>query len=335
MRTPTLNPEPDQREISGLDVTPAETEMILANAWKLRGAAGGQLDSADFIDAARDGWERMPLRVRQTVHRFRRSPGPAGVLLVEGMPLDDALEQTPSGHGSVQRQATLASSALFLMASGLGEPLAYAQEKSGALVQNVVPVPDFAASQSNAGSVALEFHTENAFHPHRPDYVLLMCLRPDPGGVAMLRTASIRRALPLLSEQDRDLLARPWYITEPPPSFGGASPEAAPAPVLTGAPEDPGLRVDFHATRAIREEAARALRHLRAALDSATIEVRLRPGQLAVVDNRVAVHGRSAFQPVYNGQDRWLQRMFVQADLRRSRPSRPGDGHIVNTASDF
>lgn len=335
MRAPTLSPEPDQRQIAHLDVTPAEAGIVLANARKLRGAADGKLDSAGFLDAARDGWERMPLGIRQSVHRFRRSPGPAGVLLVEGMPLDAAPGRTPSGRGSVQRQATLASSALFLMALGLGEPLAYAQEKAGALVQNVVPVPDFASSQSNAGSVALEFHTENAFHPHRPDYVLLMCLRPDPGGVARLRTASIRRALPLLSELDRDLLSRPWYITEPPPSFGAATPEAAPAPVLSGAPEDPDLRVDFHATRAVREEATGALMRLRSALDAATIEVRLCPGQLAVVDNRVAVHGRSAFQPVYNGQDRWLQRMFVRADLRRSRPSRPGDGHVVTTASDF
>ena len=48
-----------------------------------------------------------------------------------------------------------------------------------------------------------------------------------------------------------------------------------------------------------------------------------------MVDNRVTVHGRTAFRPRYDGRDRWLQRTFVAADLRRSREYRPGDGYVL------
>jgi L-asparagine oxygenase len=53
------------------------------------------------------------------------------------------------------------------------------------------------------------------------------------------------------------------------------------------------------------------------------------PGDLAVVDNRVTVHGRTAFTPRYDGRDRWLQRTFAALNLRRSRGHRPGDGHVL------
>ena len=37
----------------------------------------------------------------------------------------------------------------------------------------------------------------------------------------------------------------------------------------------------------------------------------LEPGDLLMVDNRRAVHARTAFRPRYDGQDRWLQRVYA------------------------
>jgi L-asparagine oxygenase len=70
-----------------------------------------------------------------------------------------------------------------------------------------------------------------------------------------------------------------------------------------------------------------------AALGEALTEVRrtliLEPGDLAFVDNRLALHGRTGFTPRYDGRDRWLQRIFVHRDFRRSWELRPGDGHVL------
>ena len=53
------------------------------------------------------------------------------------------------------------------------------------------------------------------------------------------------------------------------------------------------------------------------------------PGDLAILDNRVTVHGRTPFRPRYDGADRWVQRTFVIADLRRSGDHRARDGYVI------
>nr|BFE86607.1 hypothetical protein GCM10020093_092080 [Planobispora longispora] len=99
--------------------------------------------------------------------------------------------------------------------------------------------------------------------------------------------------------------------------------------MLSGAPEDPDMRVDLAATTPLTPRAEAALAELGEVFDRSAQSVRLLPGDLVIVDNRVTVHGRTAFQPRYDGRDRWLQRTFVAVNLRRSRDHRPADGHVL------
>lgn len=293
-------------------------------------AGNGQVDSAESVAAAARGWDELPTALRRSLRDFRRDSGGQGALLVRGLPVDEAeLPPTPTTGGSVQRTATVPAALLTMIATGLGDPAAFHAEKSGALVQDVVPVPGQEAFQGNAGSVLLEFHNENAFHQHRPDFVMLLCLRPDHKRIAGLRTACIRRAAPRLTERARETLHSNEFITQPPPSFGLDSQGTEPHAVLTGAPEDPDVRVDFAATLPQTDRAADALAELQAAFGETALTHLLLPGDLAIVDNRVTVHGRTRFQPRYDGADRWLQRSFVLTDLRRSRDLRLGDGYVL------
>ncbi|MEZ5272765.1 MAG: TauD/TfdA family dioxygenase [Ilumatobacteraceae bacterium] len=54
------------------------------------------------------------------------------------------------------------------------------------------------------------------------------------------------------------------------------------------------------------------------------IGVALEAGDLLVVDNHVAVHGRTAYTPRFDGTDRWLQRAMVVPDLAPSAGERIG-----------
>jgi L-asparagine oxygenase len=205
---------------------------------------------------------------------------------------------------SVERQAAVPGSITVLLSLYLGEVIAYREEKSGALVQNVVPVPGREASQSNAGSgTLLELHTENAFHPHRSDYVGLFCLRNDHSGTAGTLVSSIRRALALLPPEVVEVLMQPRFVTEPPPSFRSGAPTTAHA-VLEGAADDPNIQVDFSATTPLDDEAKSALEVLRDALLNVSATLVLQPGELAFVDNRLSVHGRTTFEARYDGRDR-------------------------------
>ncbi|MGW6707385.1 TauD/TfdA family dioxygenase [Streptomyces sp. NPDC054956] len=293
-----------------------------------------QVDDPEWVARARDAWEDLPHALRREVRRFRRHSGPPGTLVIGGLPVDrKALPATPSVPGSVQRRATVPAAVLTMVACGLGEPLAYRAEKSGALVQDVVPVPGQETFHGNAGSVPLSFHTENGFHPHPPDYVIFLCLRSDHDKIAGMRVAGIRQALPLLTPASREALFAPEFITTPPPSFGRDAAASAhgvePRGVLSGAVEDPDIRMAQLVTTPLTPRAAAALTEFGRACEATARTLRLNPGDLVVIDNRVTVHGRTAFHPRYDGADRWLQRTYVTTDLRRSRDHRPHDGHVL------
>jgi alpha-ketoglutarate-dependent taurine dioxygenase len=48
----------------------------------------------------------------------------------------------------------------------------------------------------------------------------------------------------------------------------------------------------------------------------------LEPGDVCFIDNFKAVHGRRAFKARYDGHDRWLKRVNITRDLRKSRAER-------------
>lgn len=159
--------------------------------------------------------------------------------------------------------------------------------------------------------------------------MLLLCLRADHDRTAGLRTACLREVLPLLPEATRDALFAPEFILRPPPSFGVDDTARDPQPLLFGAVDDPDMRMAQIATTPATPRAEAALAELAHAFDTAARTTRLTPGDMAVIDNRVTVHGRTPFRPRYDGADRWVQRTFALADLRRSRDHRPDDGYVL------
>ncbi|MFI9175511.1 TauD/TfdA family dioxygenase [Streptomyces lincolnensis] len=312
-----------------LDLTVEERAEVRALAEELRRVAPGLVDEEAWVAEARRLSCRLPLRLLERIREYRSDAGPDGMLCLAGLPVDeDLLPQTPSVPDSVERVATVPAAVAMLVGQQLGEVIAYRDEKFGALVQNVVPVPSLAASQSNGGSVPLEFHIENAFHPHRPHYVGLLCLRSDHEGTAGTQVCSVRRVLGRIDEADRKILEAPRFVTEAPPSFRSAE-RTEPHPVLGGSSEDPDLRVDFNATSALDEEAGHALTRLRDTMLDTSESLVLAPGELVFLDNRLVVHGRTDFVPRYDGRDRWLHRIFVHLDNRLSRPHRADNGPVL------
>ncbi|MFF9481902.1 TauD/TfdA family dioxygenase [Streptomyces sp. NPDC014733] len=313
-----------------LELTGSEHRAVEELATALAATPPRLLDHPSWLERARQLGAQLPPRLREAVRDYRHDPGVQGALLLRNLPTGgDALPDTPSVKDSVERTATVAAATGALIGLALGELVAYREEKSGALVQNVVPVRGLESSQSNAGSAAeLELHVENAFHPFRPDFVGLLCLRSDTVTRAGTRVACVRQALPLIDEADTKVLLQSRFVTAPPPSF--RSGEGAWAhPVLDGSPDDPNICVDFHATTALDDEAAQVLERLRRTFGEVAQSVRLAPGEMVLVDNRVVLHGRDHFTPRYDGRDRWLQRIFVHLDNRRTRGHRTGNGAVM------
>lgn len=307
-----------------VELTEGERSEVQILATKLGAVSPALLDDPGWLDEARRLSCRLPVRQLELLRRLRQDAGPAGAAIIAGLPVDvGALPDTPSVRDSVERVAKLPAVVAMLFGQQLGEVFAFREEKQGALVQNVVPVRALARSQSNAGSVSLELHSENAFHLHRPDFIGLICLRSDHEERAATLVSSIRNALPLLDSADVEILGSPRFVTEAPPSFGCRD-VAPPHAVLSGPAYDPGIQVDLNATTALDNAARGALERLGAALAEASSLLMLKSGEMVFIDNRLVVHGRTYFEPRYDGRDRWLHRIYVQLDSRRSLTHRDG-----------
>jgi alpha-ketoglutarate-dependent taurine dioxygenase len=101
--------------------------------------------------------------------------------------------------------------------------------------------------------------------------------------------------------------------------------------VLFGHPDSPYLRADPYFMDRLDgdPEAQAALDALVAEVDRKIRDVALSSGEFCFIDNFRAVHGRRSFEPSFDGNDRWLKRVNVVRDLRKSRAARPTADSLV------
>ncbi|MEG3635401.1 TauD/TfdA family dioxygenase [Micromonospora palythoicola] len=301
-------------------LSPHEIHQVALVVERLRSRVS-EVDRPETVTAAQLLHGHLPEGLLRALEHFRRYGNPDGALTIRNLPLPDDLPPTPRAVNSVAVECTPSAALLLLLMSRMGDAISYAEEKHGALIHDICPIPGEEDQQQNTGAVYFKLHTENAFHVNRPDFLGLLCLRPDHDMRAASITSSISRAVRLLDPVDDAVLRQPRFRTRLAPSFcrGQASrPYLDPAPVLAGSPAHPLLTVDFDDTAPCDPQAEAALNALHTALHAVRREAVLLTGDLVIIDNSTTVHGRSEFTPRYDGADRWLQRMFVVRSLRNA-----------------
>jgi L-asparagine oxygenase len=282
------------------------------------------LGTEGFVTAAGHAARLLSPTIHDALVDFGNHPHRSGALLLRDMPIG----RPPSTPASPTHGATkdlVSEFTLLTVARRLGQPVGYEPEHGGDLIQNIVPTPTAADRQvSTSSKVELMFHTEAAFHPHRPRYLLLLCLRGDPAASTTL--SSIHEVLPHLPADVCATLFEPRFRTAVDESYlhGRQNVLGVAGPVLSGDRALPTMVFDADLMVGTDEEADAALRTLADAVVSTQTSVVLEPGDLLVVDNAVAVHGRTPFTARFDGTDRWLQRTFVVSDLAGSAGDRRG-----------
>ena len=285
--------------------------------------------SEAFVTAAGHAARLLPAPIHDALVDFVDQPDRSGALLLKGMPVG-RLPLTPATPTTPTDKDATSEFSLLTVARRLGQPVGYEPEHGGDIVQNLVPVQGTEHRQvSTSSKVELMFHTEAAFHPHRPRYLLLICLRGDPSAITTL--SSIHEVLPLLSDTTREALFEPRFRTAVDESYlhGRRNVLGAAMPVLSGDRELPTMVFDADLMVGTDAAADDALRELASAVEALQTGVALEAGDLLVVDNAVAVHGRTPYHPRFDGTDRWLQRAFVVSDLRPSAAER--QGRVITT----
>lgn len=280
-----------------------------------------------FLAAAAGAASALPSEIAATLDAIRIGTCPGGAALIRGLPLDRDLCATPTdpvapegphGKGSFVSEAILSLAASRLGGDDGGQ-VGFLQESAGLLWQQIVPRQDHADLQTSLGyRTRLEYHTETAFHPNRPAFLLLFALRGDRDGAASTLYTSVDDLLEFLEPEDLAELFLPQFRLGIDASFGGGT-MPSPAAVLEETGGAVRLRYDADLMHARTDAAARALARIKLVAVARQRSVVLEAGDMLVVDNRRAIHGRSSFTPRHDGLDRWLQRAFVAERLPRSQ----------------
>lgn len=288
------------------------------------GATDASIGSDAFVSAAGHASRLLPAAAHDALIDFADRPAQAGALLLRGLPVGQLPFTPPSPTDHVAKDL-ISEFTLLAVTRRLGQPVGYEPEHGGDLVQNIVPTQAAADRQvSTSSKVQLMFHTEAAFHPHRPRYLLLLCLRGDASAATTL--SSIHEVLPQLPERVVDVLFEARFRTAADESYlHGRQNTLGPATsVLSGLRDRPSMVFDADLMVGMDGEADAALQVLAGAVSANHAGVVLEAGDLLVVDNTIAVHGRTPFVPRFDGTDRWLQRTFVVSDLAPSAGDRRG-----------
>jgi hypothetical protein len=205
---------------------------------------------------------------------------------------------------------------VIALANSYGWPIGYAQEQSGRLIHNLFPIKSSETEQiSSSSKVELQLHTETAFHPYLPDYVVLYCVRGDPA--AATTYAVLDDILSYLDTSHVNILRQRRFTTSVDLSFRtkGEPDQIVFTEIISATERGPRLKYDHQLMRGIDLEAQRALDQLSDAISKSTRLVVLEAGDALIINNHDTVHGRTRFTPRYDGTDRWLKRALVLRNL--------------------
>ena len=217
----------------------------------------------------------------------------------------------------------------------IGDMISYEAEGYGRLYQDVVPSLLLQNNQTSLGSgVELEIHTEQAFSKLKPDVFSLACLRGDPN--AYTHVLPVLNILENLSYNDIDMLRQSLWYTSVDLSFKLNDHDfidgdiRGPLPILSGPINDPILIFDQDLMIGINQEANDMIKKIVNIYHKTTLKHNLTPGEIIIIDNHRAVHGRSSFFPLYDGYDRFLTRSFTIFDYKKTLYARGNNTRTIS-----
>jgi Fe(II)/alpha-ketoglutarate-dependent arginine beta-hydroxylase len=298
-----------------------------------------RLDADEVLHRATVVAHELPRRIRQHLNAFRLGQL-SGVLCISGYEVDqERLGRTPGHWRELPDPSPAHREELLLLLYGtlLGDPFAWATQQNGRLIHDVLPIKGHEHEQLGSSSESLlTWHTEDAFHPMRGDFLTFACLR-NP----YLAATTVGYVDELdLPDDVRGVLFQERFVIHPDFSHTAKNNSAQSADtfsgiermqttpdkvaVLYGDPGQPYMRADpyFMTVDDGDHEARNALDVLVKTMDGLIRDMTLEEGDFCFLDNYRVVHGRKPFKARHDGTDRWLKRINVAVDLRKSRSTR-------------
>ncbi len=337
-----------------LTLTPEDNAVLLPMLTVLA-ETYDSIEDLELIQRAPVLARSLPPHLLDFLTAFRISE-PAALCVISGLAMDEErLGPTPEHWRDSQHGSPAFPQEIFflLCASMLGDVFGWATQQDGRIMHDVLPIKGHEHYEIGSNSLQhLSWHTEDAFHPCRGDYVALMCLKnPDLVETMVCDAGDLD-----WSRLDVDALFEPEFTQLPdnshkPQNAGESSGDLVidrlqarsfeiiqswndnpvKRPVLFGDRQSPYMALDPYHMRmdGWPQRCLDAFEQLCEHIEAGMKDVRLRPGDLVFIDNFRAVHGRKSFTPRYDGSDRWLKRLNITRNLRGSRAWRRAPDDLV------
>lgn len=231
----------------------------------------------------------------------------------------------------VEGTAIARVTAIACLAAINSATVSYGSENEGELFVNLVVFPPGRGKFTDKSADKMSGHTDGVAFPLRgqrdptnsriapsPDFVCLSALR-NPKQVPTT-VMPLDHLMDQLSQEHINELQKPQYIIGSQLTFRdgivkilGEELAVDDAQLLFPVNENWWIRFSHSATQPAEtdqqpaQEAMDALKH---ACAKSVIELPLQPGDIALVNNRIALHGRSEPGREFGGQTRWLLRTY-------------------------
>lgn len=315
-----------------IEITQDERIQLICLATKLTISPSEEPEL--FCSQSKELSKQLPQRIIDILLSFAKHGSETGFLLIKNLETGENIPKTPSWNGYKIGEQTILARIQSLFVNTISDMIAYEAECFGRLFQDVVPVESMSKNQTSIGSsVELEIHTEQAFSKLRPDILSLACLRGDLDAYTHILPVQI--ILDNLNDDEKKLLREPLWKTGVDLSFKLDGHEfiegdiRGPLSIISGQHKDPLLVFDQDLMTGITEESDKMVKKITDIYYKYRLRHNLKPGEIILVDNNRAVHGRSPFFPKYDGYDRFLVRCFGTFDYKKSEYARPNNSRTV------
>jgi hypothetical protein len=267
------------------------------------------------LDAAYALGRTLPVALIDELRYFRLRGGYPGIVVSTDCKFSVEDPPTPA---LFPKSETLTMSrkdvAHLAISSVVGDAFGWTRVQNGSLINDVFPIRENRQLPISSNADLFDLHTEDASSPFPADYLSLQCIRNEEQSGTLLSFFDDYE----LSDATLSLLLS-RKIAVPANLLSTSSKRALMKSVLFGDPVSP--YICFNCNNLNLNEIAQ---DLRAACEELIIqakkhsfELHLASNDILILDNLKVLHGRSAYEPRYDGRGRWLKRIYLTRDLRK------------------
>ncbi|WDE11824.1 TauD/TfdA family dioxygenase [Thalassomonas haliotis] len=303
------------------------------------------VNDLEFITESTVLAQELPLRLRQYASKCIVEE--KGVVLIPCLSVYGLLtDVTPADWTQVENteQSVKHEIMVCLIASLFSHIFGWQTQQNGKYKHNVLPMKQHENSQIGFSSKEeLSWHTEDAFHKDRSDYLALYCVK-NSQNVPTTFASSFDL---MLTQEHKQILRNKHFSILPDNShkaelntiatshFDGIEkmledPDAI--AILYGDETRPYMRIDpdYCQLTTSDKDVVDAYEEIKAQINKNLIDISLQPGELCIVHNEQMVHGRRSFDASYDGQDRWLKRLNLKKNLNTAQGSFTKNTRLIN-----